>query len=64
MERDDYFCPQDDGQQAFHADMQQFQREEEEALRRVIKGTATLQDAEILAHATGHDFKQLLKEAA
>lgn len=57
MDRDE------NGQEFYQHMMLMREREEEEALKRVIHGTATLRDAEILAHATGHDFNKL-KEAA
>lgn len=53
----------DDGQAAFHADMLKRQQDEEEALLRVKNGTATPQDAEILASGCGIDIRKL-KEAA
>lgn len=53
----------ENGQEFHHHMMTMREREEQEALKHVIRGTATLQDAEILAHATGHDFNKL-KEAA
>jgi len=54
----------DDGQAAHEADKLLQQREEEEALKRVIQGKATVRDAETLACATGHDFQLLTKETA
>lgn len=54
----------DDNGQEFHEHMMTMrQREEEEALRHVIQGTATVEDAKILASATGHDFNKLLEAA-
>jgi len=54
----------DDGQAAHEADKLLQQREEEEALKRVIQGKATVRDAETLACATGHDFQLLTKETS
>jgi len=53
----------DDGQAAYEADKLLQQHEEELALTRIIAGTATLKDVEVLARATGHDFNKL-KEIA
>ena len=54
----------DDGQAAYEADKLLQKREEEEALQHIIRGSATMTDAEILASALGHNFNQLVKETA
>lgn len=54
----------DENGQEFHQHLMLMrEREEEEALKHIINGTATVKDAEVLAGATGHNFKQLLQAA-
>lgn len=50
-------------QAAYHADMLKRQHDEEEALRRVMNGTATKEDAETLAHGLGIAMKDLFRRS-